>query len=364
MLCGYLLFRSSQLADNTTHTSDFCQMVFGTTCDELLSSRIAWHLGYPLAGWGLVYFGLLGVLLAINIPSTNRIAVLMSALGTGASIFQSFILLKSVLSCPLCFIIHGINVLLLLALIFYIIALSSGETSAMLRKKSSFLRWGGIILIAGLVGGFAEYHILKRSMGYVSPEEVYANYQNEIIHEIPIEGNAPRLGNIDAPVQMVVFSSFQCPACKSFANISRELYDNFNKNLTITFKNFPLSSKCNPAIDQNMQPLACEASFAAIAAHQQNQFWVYHDQLFQTDFANDPMAFVTIAENIGLDIEQWKADIYSQGMLKTLSEDLKLAYELEINATPTVFINGRRTSNLQESVLTHIIQKELQRSAN
>jgi hypothetical protein len=57
-----------------------------------------------------------------------------------------------------------------------------------------------------------------------------------------------------------------------------------------------------------MQPQSCNAAFAAIAAQQQNLFWDYHDQLFQSDLNFDETTFKSIAEKIGLNIGKWETD--------------------------------------------------------
>lgn len=49
----------------------------------------------------------------------------------------------------------------------------------------------------------------------------------------------------------------------------------------------------------------------------------------------------------------------SESVQEALWEDVQLAYQLDINATPTVFINGRRVGAFDESVLNFLIQNEL-----
>ncbi|GAA4417823.1 hypothetical protein GCM10023187_50600 [Nibrella viscosa] len=115
------------------------------------------------------------------------------------------------------------------------------------------------------------------------------------------------------------------------------------------------------ALSEDMQPRSCEAAFATVAAEQQNRFWNYHDHLFETSLEQNDKTLTSIAKNIGLDIDKWNRDRNSEEVKKIIADDLAIAYKLGINATPTVFINGRRVNSFQESVLTFIIKNELKK---
>lgn len=110
-----------------------------------------------------------------------------------------------------------------------------------------------------------------------------------------------------------------------------------------------------------MQPQSCDAAFAALAAHRQNRFWNYHDQLFDSDLADDEKTLTSIAKNMGLNMEKWEQDRHSDEVKKQLSEDVKAGYLTAINGTPSVFINGRQVSSLQEKVLDFVIENELKK---
>src|SRR5436305_326368 len=81
-----------------------------------------------------------------------------------------------------------------------------------------------------------------------------------------------------APVEIVVFSDFQCPFCARFARPLRDVQAAGANGVpvTVTFKNFPLPMHARA-------PLAHQA---ALAAGEQGRFWEMHDLLF----ANQPRA--------------------------------------------------------------------------
>ncbi len=100
-LCSCLVFRYTQIKNNTGSTADFCKTIFGGSCDKALSSIFAWNLGYPLVFWGFIYFGLLAVLFSLGNWVLDRIVILLAAFGVGISVILTAILLRGSLTCPL-----------------------------------------------------------------------------------------------------------------------------------------------------------------------------------------------------------------------------------------------------------------------
>ena len=108
-----------------------------------------------------------------------------------------------------------------------------------------------------------------------------------------------------------------------------------------------------------MQPQSCDVAIAALAAQRQQKFWNFHDKIFESNLAGDEKTLADIAKTIGVDILKWNNDRNSSEVYKQLSDDIQLANKLGINATPTVFINGRKVNNSQERVVDFLIQLEL-----
>src|SRR3990172_6194452 len=87
------------------------------------------------------------------------------------------------------------------------------------------------------------------------------------------------IGSPSARVTLIEYSDFQCPACKAYAPLVTKLSLDFNKDLRIIYRFFPLTQ-----IHKN----AMFAAQAAYAANLQGKFWEMHDLLFenQTDWAD------------------------------------------------------------------------------
>src|SRR5690606_14901461 len=109
-----------------------------------------------------------------------------------------------------------------------------------------------------------------------------------------------------------------------------------------------------------MHPNARDASKAALAAGKQGKFWEMHDKLFLRQL-HKLEQFAKVAEELGLDVEQFKVDYASEEVAAQLAEDQKLADQLGVNGTPAFFINGRYLSGAQGyQVFEALVQEELE----
>lgn len=147
-------------------------------------------------------------------------------------------------------------------------------------------------------------------------------------------------GNKDAKNIMVEYSDFQCPACRSYAPIVKQLSEEMGQDLVIVYRHFPLS--------QHKQ--ADLAARAAEAAGNQGKFWEMNDKIFasQLDWADKSDAmdkFTAYAQELGLDIEKFKSDIVSSEVKAKVKNQYKSGIEAKVSSTPSFFINGQKIQN-------------------
>jgi len=153
----------------------------------------------------------------------------------------------------------------------------------------------------------------------------------------------PNLGTAGAPVVIVVFSDLQCPHCKGEAEMLRQnLIQNYPKDVRLYFKDFPIES---------LHPWAKAAAMAGrcIFAQSNDAFWAYHDWIFAHQESFTP---TTLNQQIldwakdqkGLDANKLSACLEKKTSEPEVDAELKEGHDLEINGTPTMFINGRRIS--------------------
>jgi protein-disulfide isomerase len=142
-----------------------------------------------------------------------------------------------------------------------------------------------------------------------------------------------RSGPDDAPVTMVVFSDFQCPACRLLATHLNALRTEFPRELAIIHRHSPLSN----------HPFAVPAARASECAAQQGRFMAYHDALFVDQTAIGLAPWTRFAENAGVpDMPAFERCVAEGVRSQTLHADTMAANALKVTGTPTVLVNGLR----------------------
>src|SRR5262245_58233764 len=293
------------LASRTPGAPDLCAWL-GASCDATLSDPGAWFMRIPLAGWGVAYFTALSCLLLLArftkgafeaeaLLAAWLIAALGLATGIGLTVWQ---IARHEPLCPPCLAVHTISLLLLPALRAAGPRPLSEQLHA-LRDAARWLvrsetesseraRWNvvGFACVA-LAAAFAWQWVyvesaLRRPSEPSAPDraEVIADFQRAPAITLPVSEGDPRLGSSAAPVWIVVFESFRCPACRRLSGTLSRLHHEFGDRLAIVFKHYPLSTECNGRLTQDLQPGACEIARAAEAANLQQRFWAFHDVIF------------------------------------------------------------------------------------
>lgn len=143
---------------------------------------------------------------------------------------------------------------------------------------------------------------------------------------------AHRRGAANAPVQIVVYSDFQCSFCRQLAAILHQVTAEFPQQVSIVFRYFPLQG----------HPRAFPAAVAAECAGEQGAFWRFHDKLFADGGDLSDAKLLEAAASLGLDAQRFTACLQSAAPKQVVSANLQEATELGLPGTPSVFINGRQ----------------------
>ncbi len=153
-----------------------------------------------------------------------------------------------------------------------------------------------------------------------------------------IAGEPPAFGPADAPIVIVEFSDFQCPYCSMAANAVTELKKAYPDKVRFVFRQFPLS----------FHPDAHLAAQASLAAHAQGKFWEFHDALFANQKALSRADLEKYAEELQLDMVKFRAALDDATYEQQVNADMKLASDVYVDGTPTMFLNGKRVGNATE----------------
>ncbi|MCC6156617.1 MAG: thioredoxin domain-containing protein [Deltaproteobacteria bacterium] len=163
-------------------------------------------------------------------------------------------------------------------------------------------------------------------------------------------GNVPTKGPENAPITLVEFSEFQCPFCARGYAVTKQLEEKYPGKIRFQFV-----SKILP-----MHKKAPGAHAAAYAAWAQNKFWEFHDLAFQNQKDLSDEKYLEWAKQIGLDMNQFKADLAVEKHQAEFDRLEKVSNDLEVRGTPTFFINGRKIRGARPlETFTEVIDKLL-----
>jgi protein-disulfide isomerase len=152
------------------------------------------------------------------------------------------------------------------------------------------------------------------------------------------------IGDVDAPVVMINYSEFQCPFCGKFARDTKpELMEEYVEDgtLRIEWRHFPY-----------LGPESQTAAEAGHAAGMQGRFWEFHDAMYANQqppnsgkLTEDYL--VGVAEEIGLDTEQFRQDMTSAAAAKAVKEDFQEGQSIGVTGTPAFLVNGQPVMGAQ-----------------
>ncbi len=144
-------------------------------------------------------------------------------------------------------------------------------------------------------------------------------------------------GEVDAPVVLVAYSEFQCPFCGKFArDTAPTLEEKYvaDGTLRIEWRDFPY-----------LGPESATAALAGRAAAAQGRFWEFHDAMYADQLPPnsgqlDEQYVESVADEIGLDVEQFRADMASDETESLVARDFQEGQAIGVTGTPSFLVNG------------------------
>jgi protein-disulfide isomerase len=168
--------------------------------------------------------------------------------------------------------------------------------------------------------------------------------------------DAPSVGDPKAVVTLVEYSDFECPVCRSLHDVLRGMLPNYAGKVRVVFKDFPL---------EQIHPWARTAAIAGRCAYQQDPaaFWKMYDLIYDNQeiisAGNAWTKMMDYAAQSRLDTDTFKTCMASPGAGEAVNASRANGQLLEVNSTPTVFVNGRRMVGADEHLLQQYINYEL-----
>jgi protein-disulfide isomerase len=170
--------------------------------------------------------------------------------------------------------------------------------------------------------------------------------------------NTPATGNGNGSITVVEFADFECPVCRSLHQALRETLPKYPQ-VRLVFKDLPL---------EQVHPWARTGALAGRCAYQQDPaaFWKMYDFLYDNQelisSANAWDKMVDYAGQASLNPEIFKACMTSPDAAAAVDASIANAKLLDVNSTPTLFVNGHRIVGADARQLEQVLQYEIQQS--
>lgn len=205
------------------------------------------------------------------------------------------------------------------------------ESDAMRRIHKRILTW---TLSLAMLGGIG-WGMVKLSENITLPTTTGTL-------AVPVSASDQVLGPATAPMTLVEYSDFQCPACASYYPLVKKVFTDpeAKDRVRLVYRHFPLTT-----IHANAQLAAQAAEAAAL----QGTFWEMHDVLFDGQKKWSGMSsagareqFTLYARELKLDVNRFGRDIDSAEVKNKITSDITSGTASGVNGTPTFFVNGTR----------------------
>ena len=350
----FQLYIHAQLAATRGAYTSFCNVNSTVNCDAVLMSPYALLFGVPMAAWGLLSYVALAVLLyrrGRSVGGARAQASLLlfavAAWNVGVSLYMAGV--SAFVLRHLCLLCMGTYVLVAAAafLAWSLARIDVGASGREVLPAQRALA-GGVAILAGVaILGAIQLAARPISGATMTPDEVTARdaefydwfTRRPVTKDLPAARHSK--GPADAPITIIEFSDFECPACAMAFRDLHDLADQHPELVRIVFHHFPLDSECNAKVPSRLHKSACQAAIASECAARAGKFWEFHDLLFdgQDRLGRDDL--VTKAVGLGIDRDTFVTCLDDPAVRALVKADTDAGAKLGVQSTPTLVINGR-----------------------
>jgi Na+/H+ antiporter NhaA len=152
----------------------------------------------------------------------------------------------------------------------------------------------------------------------------------------PVDPDRDHLrGKPDAPLTLVEYGDFECPFCSRATGSIDQVRAHFGDQLRYVWRHLPL---------ERVHPRAFDAARASEAAALQGKFWEMAVEMFAHPDDLEWSDIYRYAVTVGCDIDRFDKDVrvHASKVLHRVQDDAQDAEVMDLNSTPTFFVNGKR----------------------
>jgi Na+/H+ antiporter, nhaA family protein len=195
------------------------------------------------------------------------------------------------------------------------------------------------IIVVAIVGGMIYISTQNR----LNVSDINNDQLNTIIGAESRNGDIAdhEIGSKSPKVTIIEYADYQCPGCSAAAPKAKALAEKYKDHVRLIFRNFPIASS---------HPNARAAAAVAEAAGLQGKFWEMNKLLYtnqdvwkNANITDRDNIFKSYAEQLKLNIDQYKTDIASNKVKNKIDFDMALGRKHGVAATPTFYVNGKNT---------------------
>lgn len=193
--------------------------------------------------------------------------------------------------------------------------------------------------------GILDRAIERGIIGYVQKQQAAArvNQQDTRSRKAqnvrPVSPDEDHIrGNPNARISLIEYSDFECPFCKRFHPLAKQLIENNGGKVNWVYRHFPLAFH-NPGAQKQAEASECAAKQGGNDA-----FWRYSDLIYARTKSNGngfPIDdLVPLAQEIGLNRVSFERCLESGEMRARVLKDYENGVQSGISGTPgNIFIN-------------------------
>ena len=333
----------------------FCSINDYIDCDGVAKSVHSQFLGIPLAYWGIFFYMTVLFLTVVEklknirflkflevfknpndyITFLGTIAFTVSMVLAGMSLY---VIKKICILCVFTYIIDLIIALIACGGKFKNIV-SAFKTTAIDFVDGAKKYTKTFIVLMLVSCSFLTYSgVTLKFVPKVKRAKSIIKYQKIKYNPYRAKGNT--LGNPQGNVVIELYSDYVCPLCYINNIMLHQAVKEFD-NVYVIHKNYPFDKECNSYMMINIHPNACFMSKGALAAKKQGNYWEMSSLLYE----NQPKKMedmLKLADKLGFDKNKFAEDFSSREVQNELEADIKDGAKKEIDATPTMYINGEK----------------------
>ena len=197
------------------------------------------------------------------------------------------------------------------------------------------------IIVVAIVGGMIYISTQNR----LNVSDINNDQLNTIIGAESRNGDIAdhEIGSKSPKVTIIEYADYQCPGCSAAAPKAKALAEKYKDHVRLIFRNFPIASS---------HPNARAAAAVAEAAGLQGKFWEMNKLLYtnqdawkNANITDRDNIFKSYAEQLKLNIDQYKTDIASNKVKNKIDFDMALGRKHGVAATPTFYVKWKKYRN-------------------